>query len=719
MDLRLNTKLYSDFQSYAWSTEPAVRAITILHKAKIGSLKMLSCGRIVGRLPKLTRHSPVSHFGPFKYLGIINNNLWYSNNVSDKKTYKSPGTTIKPEECVPESRYSEPKRNVPSCESYPNASCPPSCYEVCGKPPDSGKCQDKPPSPPYWKILAALLIAGVTIYAISSTLSSTKKSESRKDVSTKKKDGRRHRRSLEKVKSPPDSSSIPKEVPYLLIGGGTAAFSAFRSIKSRDPKAKVLVVMEENGFPYMRPPLSKELWYNTDRNASSQLLFTQWNGTQRSIFYEPNEFYANVNNLVQSDKGGVAVAAGWKVTKIDVQNKTVTLEDGSEVKYDKCLIATGATPKQLPVFESIEDELKDKIITFRTKEDFLDLEDSVHNAKHKHIVIVGGGFLGSELACSLARNLPQDKTVYQIYKEKFIMDQVLPQYLSEWATKKAIVEGVRCISSSEVVDYSYKNGKLSLILSGDRTIDADQVIVAVGVEPNTGLAEVSHLETDPDIGGFLVNAELEARSNLWVAGDAACFYDIRLGRRRVEHHDHAVVSGRLAGENMTGARKPYLHQSMFWSDLGTEVGYEAVGIVDSSLPTVGVFAKSSDSNSSTPVSNSNGTVQSLQKKTLNSAKSSVKSELVTQMEKPNEQEESSTEVDKPECDDSKLTTEEKPKKHDDFEKGVIFYLRDDIVVGIVLWNLFNRMSVARQVLARGTKYDDLNEVAKLFAIHDN
>lgn len=84
-------------------------------------------------------------------------------------------------------------------------------------------------------------------------------------------------------------------------------------------------------------------------------------------------------------------------------------------------------------------------------------------------------------------------------------------------------------------------------------IDADEVIVAVGVEPNTDLAKVSHLETDPEIGGFLVNAELEARSNLWVAGDAACFYDIRLGRRRVEHHDHAVVSGRLAGENMTGA----------------------------------------------------------------------------------------------------------------------------------------------------------------------
>lgn len=81
------------------------------------------------------------------------------------------------------------------------------------------------------------------------------------------------------------------------------------------------------------------------------------------------------------------------------------------------------------------------------------------------------------------------------------------------------------------------------------------MIVAVGVEANTELADSSDLEVDPVTGGYLVNAELEARSNLWVAGDAASFYDVRLGRRRIEHHDHAVISGRLAGENMTGAGK--------------------------------------------------------------------------------------------------------------------------------------------------------------------
>ena len=93
-----------------------------------------------------------------------------------------------------------------------------------------------------------------------------------------------------------------------------------------------------------------------------------------------------------------------------------------------------------------------------------------------------------------------------------------------------------------------------------------------------------------------MNAELEARSNVWVSGDAACFYDVKLGRRRIEHHDHAVISGRLAGENMTGAKKPYNHKSMFWSDLGPEIGLEAIGIIDSTLETVGVFAEASEAN---------------------------------------------------------------------------------------------------------------------------
>merc|ERR1719410_1354586 len=128
-------------------------------------------------------------------------------------------------------------------------------------------------------------------------------------------------------------------------------------------------------------------------------------------------------------------------------------------------------------------------------------------------------------------------------------------------------------------------------MKSGKVVDTDHMVVAVGIEPDLELAKASQLEVDPVHGGFKVNSELESVPNLFVAGDAASFYDIALGRRRVEHHDHAVVSGRLAGENMAGAKKEYTHQSMFWSDLGPDVGYEAIGVVDSKLPTVGVFAK--------------------------------------------------------------------------------------------------------------------------------
>ncbi|XP_071569741.1 apoptosis-inducing factor 1, mitochondrial [Temnothorax nylanderi] len=668
---------------------------------------MFVCGRIVGQLPaRLTQANRL--YRPVKYVGIVNiSNLRHSSDASNKKP---PGTTIRPEECVPDSRYFKSQKTVPPCEV--EASCPAAqeCKlngrqeqpsEKGSDPGKNGKYQFR-----YWHLLAALIVTGAAYKVSSSFLSKDDKTDKQKGK--QKKEGRN--RSRNKVKVPAESKLIPQEVPYLLIGGGTAAFSAFRSIKSRDPKAKVLVVAQEEEFPYMRPPLSKELWYNMDRETTAQLRFNQWNGTQRSIFYEPREFYSSVTNLGESDKGGVAVAMGWKVRKIDVVNKTVTLEDGYEIKYNKCLIATGASPKNLPIFESVEDDIKDKITMFRTKDDFLNVEGNVSNPKCKNVVIIGGGFLGSELACALARSY-KSKNIFQIYKEKFIMAQVLPEYLSEWTTKKSEVEGVHTIPSTEVQDYKYKNGRLSLVLTGGQTIDADQVIVAVGVQPNTDLATTSNLETEPKIGGFLVNAELEARSNLWVAGDAACFYDVKLGRRRVEHHDHAVTSGRLAGENMTGAGKPYLHQSMFWSDLGPDVGYEAIGIIDSSLPTVGVFAKATEANMMAANNPSDEQKTHSENSLSNETSESSMSQIVKNVD--------STEEEKKNISGDNNVKLEQPTKYDDFGKGIVFYLRDDVVVGIMLWNIFNRMSIARRVLAGNTKYDDLNEVAKLFTIHED
>ncbi|XP_077961215.1 apoptosis-inducing factor 1, mitochondrial isoform X24 [Gasterosteus aculeatus] len=489
----------------------------------------------------------------------------------------------------------------------------------------------------------------------------------------------------------PASHKVSSHTPYLLIGGGTASFAAARSIRARDPGARVLIVTDELVPPYMRPPLSKELWFSDDPSVTETLRFKQWNGKERSIYFQPPSFYINAEELGSAENGGVAVLTGKKVVHMDVRGNKIKLDDDTEISYDKCLIATGGVPRNLQVIERAGEEVMKRTTLFRKVEDFKSLDKVSRNVKS--ITIIGGGFLGSELACALGRRSTEsDLEVIQMYPEKGNMGKVLPEYLSNWTTEKVKKEGVKIISEALVKSVVSKDDKLEIQLKDGRLVKTDHIVAAVGLEPNVDLAKSAGLEVDSDFGGFRVNAELQARSNIWVAGDAACFYDIRLGRRRVEHHDHAVVSGRLAGENMTGANKPYWHQSMFWSDLGPDVGYEAIGIVDSSLPTVGVFAKATAKDTPKAATEESGTGIRSESETEHTASSPVASSAP-----------SPTGV----------------QHKDEYGKGVIFYLRDKVVVGIILWNVFNRMPIARKIIKDGEEHADLNEVAKLFNIHDD
>lgn len=139
------------------------------------------------------------------------------------------------------------------------------------------------------------------------------------------------------------------------------------------------------------------------------------------------------------------------------------------------------------------------------------------------------------------------------------------------------------------------------------------------------------------------------------------------------------------------AEKPYQHQSMFWSDLGPEIGYEGIGLVDSSLPTVGVFA--------------------------------LPTNVAKRVDKLPESPENETSESAPSSPDSSVEKSDtagvtcNPDEAENYGKGVIFYLKNDKVVGILLWNLFNRIGLARTIINQNAKYDDLNEVAKLFEIH--
>ncbi|XP_062844693.1 apoptosis-inducing factor 1, mitochondrial isoform X2 [Trichomycterus rosablanca] len=488
----------------------------------------------------------------------------------------------------------------------------------------------------------------------------------------------------------PEVPLVPAHAPYLLIGGGTASFAAARSIRARDPGARVLIVTEEQDLPYMRPPLSKELWFSDDPAVTETLRFKQWNGKERSVYFQPPSFYVSPGELDAVENGGVAVLTGRKVVHMDVRENKIRLSDGVEISYDKCLIATGGVPRNLQVIDRASEEVKKRTTLFRKVEDFRALEKV--SRELQSITIVGGGFLGSELACALGRRSADlGLEVIQMFPERGNMGKVLPEYLSNWTTEKVRKEGVQVLTEAVVKNVGYNDGKVEIKLKDGRVVKTDHIVAAVGLEPSIQLAKSAGLEIDSDFGGYRVNAELQARSNIWVAGDAACFYDIKLGRRRVEHHDHAVVSGRLAGENMTGANKPYWHQSMFWSDLGPDVGYEAIGIVDSSLPTVGVFAKATAKDTPKAVTEESGT--------------GIRSESETEA------------VAGPLS--IGTVTPAPPTQQESYGKGVVFYLRDKVVVGMVLWNVFNRMPIARKIIKDGEEHADLNEVAKLFNIHED
>lgn len=158
------------------------------------------------------------------------------------------------------------------------------------------------------------------------------------------------------------------------------------------------------------------------------------------------------------------------------------------------------------------------------------------------------------------------------------------------------------------------------------------------------------------------------------------------------------------------AEKPYKHQSMFWSDLGTVVGYEAIGLVDSSLPTASVFARR-DTNDETrlPYGEKSTEITSEKPSVIKTDKvpstvlitddATAQSPLATATIK--------------DCPPAGTKTE----PHD-FGKGVVFYLDGDKIVGILLWNVFNRISIARKILMSEETFTDLNEVAKLFDIFE-
>lgn len=336
---------------------------------------------------------------------------------------------------------------------------------------------------------------------------------------------------------------------YLIVGGGMTADAAIGGIREEDTRGSIGLIGAEPHPAYDRPPLTKGLW-------KGKPLESIWR---------------------KSERQGVQLHLGRKAAALDPPNKRVTDDQGTVFTFDKLLLATGGTPRRLPFGG-------ERIIYYRTLDDYQQVRKLTTSASH--FAVIGGGFIGSEIAAALVMN---GKKVTMAFPDAGIGGRNFPADLSQFVTDFYRQKGVEVLTGHTASGLETRGGQAVLKVrskSGDneRQIEADAVIAGIGIQPNVELAQAAGLEVD---NGIHVDAALRtSHADIYAAGDVANFYNPALDKRmRVEHEDNANTMGQLAGQSMAGRAVNYDHLPSFYSDL-FELGYEAVGEVDSRLETV-------------------------------------------------------------------------------------------------------------------------------------
>ncbi len=342
---------------------------------------------------------------------------------------------------------------------------------------------------------------------------------------------------------------MDNQCTYVIVGAGLAGVSAIAGIREVDSEGSILLVGREEELPYDRPPLSKSLWLGKKRVDE--------------ICLHDRGFY---------DSAGVDLELGVEVAALDAKAQTVTTTGGASCRYEKLLLATGGHPRRLDIPGG---DLA-ALCYYRTIADYTRIREQA--AAGKSAIVVGGGFIGSEMAAALHTNRVE---VTMVYSGPRLVDRVFPEDLGEALQADYANRGITVRAEEVPVMFEDRNGRLAMATKSGEEIEADFAIVGIGIHPETTLADQAGLE----VGNGLTVDEFQRTSeaNIFAAGDVAEFPYEALGRTmRVEHWDHALNHGKQAGRNMAGAEEAYTYMPYFFSDL-FEFGYEAVGEVDSRL----------------------------------------------------------------------------------------------------------------------------------------
>jgi 3-phenylpropionate/trans-cinnamate dioxygenase ferredoxin reductase component len=349
-------------------------------------------------------------------------------------------------------------------------------------------------------------------------------------------------------------------VRVVVVGASLAGLSALEALRQEGYEGELMAVGAEPALPYDRPPLSK------------QVLQGQW---------EPDK--AALRDQGQYDALGVTWHLGRRATALDVAARTVTLDDGEPLAYDGLVIATGATPRWLPGSRELAG-----IHVLRTLEECLAIRAELETASR--LCVVGAGFIGAEVAAS-ARVLGVDVTVLEALPAP--LARAFPPELGAACAGLHLDHGVDLRCGVTVAGFEGEGRVTGVRLGDGSVVEADVVVVGVGVVPETGWLESSGLTLD---NGVVCDATCATSApGVVAAGDIARWPNNLFGETmRVEHWSNAVEQGAAAAQRLLagpGEAVDFAPVPYFWSDqydtkiqfLGRCCPTDEVRVVDGSL----------------------------------------------------------------------------------------------------------------------------------------
>jgi 3-phenylpropionate/trans-cinnamate dioxygenase ferredoxin reductase subunit len=338
-----------------------------------------------------------------------------------------------------------------------------------------------------------------------------------------------------------------RHVDFALIGGGLAGANCARTLRKHGADGSILLIGRELDLPYDRPPCSKE--------------YLRGSKSREDVLLHPQSFY---------DEQQIEVLTRTSAMKLDPVARTVKLSNKQEISFDKALIATGANVRRL----NVEGSELEGIHYLRA----LGNADTIRaDAAGKRVVLVGGSYIGAELAASLTE-LGCQCTILMM--EPLVLSRGFGAQAGRYFQDVLESHGVVVHGDDELDHFEGTGGRVAKVIAkSGLELDADAVVIGAGAVPDVMLARAAGLTLGGG-GGVAVDATLQTSvPGIYAAGDIAEYVSIVHDRRpiRIEHWDVAFNQGVIAAQNMLGKARDYDVVPYFFSDLSDWASLEYVG----------------------------------------------------------------------------------------------------------------------------------------------